>query len=268
MNRIFALWFVFSVVPSEISVFFSLWGYLSPMEVDCVLWNPFAEDGKQKLLCLNKKDPWKNPVVNPVLQKQPMKGIKRHPSAPVPGGFPDEGRQCLCLEQIPECADGWSSLTAKLLDMGHQQFRQYGTCAKGSWDAGVGRDTTTSFCARQESQNFPGEWDPPRVTALTTAQHHLFASGRNYDICLKTCLFNASNVISSSFKIDSFEALTWGWFSMNIFIFLEWSQVFQLLSWLVWWIFLLSCHQMHFPRGWGSSSLKENYSSVTEKVLN
>lgn len=102
---------------------------------------------------------------------------------------------------------------------------------------------------------------------LLSPQHHLFASGRNYDMCLKACLFNASNVILSSFKIDSFEALTWGWFSMNIFIFLEWSQVFQLPSWLVQWIFLLSHHQMNFPGGWGGSSLKENYSSVTE-VLN
>lgn len=187
-----------------------------------------------KSCCVSiKADPWKNPVTNPVLQKQPMKINKCQPSAPVPQGFPDEGRQCLCLEQIPDHADGWSSLTAKLLGTGHQQFRQYGTCVKGSWDAGVGRDTTTSFSAWEQSQNFPGELDMPRLTALTTAQHHLFASGRNYDVCLKACLFNASNVILSSFKVDSFEALTWGWFSMNISIFLEWSQVFQLHSWLV-----------------------------------
>lgn len=42
-----------------------------------------------------------------------MKVNKCHPSAPVPRGLPEEGRQCLCLEQIPEGAEGWSSLIAK-----------------------------------------------------------------------------------------------------------------------------------------------------------
>lgn len=209
MNRIFALWFV--------SFCGSLWDFCIFLYKGIhLLWKLTVCFGVyllrrvSKSCCVSiKADLWKNPVANPVLQKQLMKVSKCHPSAQVPAGFPDEGRQSLCLEQVPEHADGWSSLTAKLLGTSHQQFgAQYGTCVKGSWDAGVGRDTTTSFCAWEQSQNFPGERDPPRVTALITAQHHVFASGRNYDICLKTCLFNTSNVISSSFKTDSFEALT------------------------------------------------------------
>lgn len=89
------------------------------------------------------------------------------------------------------------------LRTGHQQRGgQHSTCVEGSQGAGGGRDTSASFCAQQQSQNMPGEWDPARVTVLVTAQHQLFASGRNYGICLEKCLFNSSNIISSSSEMD------------------------------------------------------------------
>lgn len=82
---------------------------------------------------------------------------------------------------------------------------QHSTCVKGSQGARGGSGilvcpTTASLCAQQRSQNFPLDWDPPRVTALIRDQHQLFPSGRNDNIYLKTRLFNTSNLISSSSK--------------------------------------------------------------------